>query len=149
MNRMNNLPDELYKMIYKNVYDNTLKEMSEMVDDSIGLKWYDCLSKTKYLDKPSCDIFYANYREENSDTIRNEYLKNKYETIDKKGKGVRKELDYWKLILDLERPTVWLNSWFVRKWKCSSQYGITSGINWNSTYEPSNTTESGWKRLLK
>ena len=148
-NMLNELPDEVFELIYKNVYNNTLNELKEKVNDKMGLKYYEYLKKPKDEIIPSCDLFYAKYREENSDDIRNRYLKNTYENIEKKGKGRRTQLDYWKLICDLERPTVWPNSWNVRKYLSSGQFGKSSGINWGSTYEPAKTTDAGWKRLVK
>eukprot|EP01050_Picozoa_sp_SAG11_P020795 SAG11_NODE_3573_length_2359_cov_145.957522_5_plen_154_part_00 len=144
-NFLNFLPEEICEKIYKNVYTHTLKELKQKVNDDVGRKYYKYLNIPKNETVPSCDFFLSLHAEGNSDGIRNRYLKSKYKNIEKKGKGRRNQLDYWKLICDLERPTVWPNSWYVRKHGYPGDSG--GGINWNSCYEPSKTSDAGWKRL--
>lgn len=95
------------------------------------------------------------YRNLGSDPIRCKYMNDTYRSISKTGKGRLRELDWWKLICDLERPIVWhtcilgWNEWFVRRYQIYSKDVGESGIQWQSIYEPGKLTIAGWLRLTE
>jgi hypothetical protein len=96
----------------------------------------------------------THYRNLGSDPVRCKYLNDAYRRACKTGKGRMRELDYWKLVCDLERPIVWhtcilgWNEWFVRRYQLYSKDVGQGGINWNSIYEPGKLTLAGWFRLM-
>lgn len=96
----------------------------------------------------------TSYRNLGSDPIRAKYLNDAFRRAAKAGKGRMRELDYWKLVCDLERPIVWhscilgWNEWFVRRYQIYAKDQQQGGITWNSIYEPGKLTLAGWNRLL-
>lgn len=146
MTYFSELPEEINQAIFKNVFDNTLKDIKSF--DKHNLR------HTPFLHIN--DIFSSNIWnwKNNSDYVRRKYLEQKYKESDKKK---IKENDLLKLLCDLERPVVWADKgWFVRKWKCSGNwdgegYKIKGGINWGRTsiYEPGKLSEYRYKMLTK
>ena len=68
---MNNLPEEILRKIYKQVYDNVIKDLKEQFSS------YD-----DYLTCPHCKSFCYNYREDNYYSDDNYYRKDNYYSDD-------------------------------------------------------------------
>lgn len=132
------LPQELCLKVYKYLYDHVLWTVEgEGGDLSFPLSMYYCFCA------------------ENSDYIRAEYLKRKY--IQAKIHTILPlvENDYWKLLVDLERPTVYcspLSQWkhyYVRRWETMTNGFIRGGLYWNSAFDSAMLTPLGWLRLTR
>ena len=132
---INLLPCELCLKVYKYLYDDAMYQIEGGGGPIIPIDMY-------YLFCP-----------ENSDFVRAEYLKRKY--LDRKLNGVMPiiENDYWKLLVDLERPTVYCNplcNWkhyYVRRWETMTQGYIRGGLYWNRSFDSETLTRLGWLRL--
>jgi len=132
------LPVELAREVWRYSKSEVLKELLVVVE-----------KKSTLANTPSY------YRNLGSDPIRSKYLNDTFRQTCKLGKGRLRELDWWKLIIDLERPIVWhtcilgWNEWFVRRYQIYSQDVGEGGIRWQSIYEPGKLTLAGWLRLTE
>lgn len=135
-NYLATLPAELLKEVWSYTKASWLQELQLSVS-----------TKTLLNNTPSY------YRNLGSDPIRCKYLNDTYREIAKVGKGRTRELDWWKLIIDLERPIVWhtcilgWSEWFVRRYQVYAKDIGQGGIQWHSIYEPGKLTLAGWLRL--
>ena len=129
------LPDELFRKVYEYVYSQALYD----IEGGCG--------------QIPLDMYYI-FCPENSDYVRAEYLKRTYLTkriLNPPGYGY--ENDYWKLLIDLERPTIYcspLCSWkhyYVRRWEVMRDGYLKGGLYWNSSFESAMLTLAGWARL--
>lgn len=133
------LPTHLYREVMRYCKSDVIQEMINFLDD-------------RYNDPMALRAFNIQYRNLGCDMVRNKYLTNYYRRIDKKGKGRLREMDFIRLICDLERPIVWHSNiygwseWFVRNHLYANSQTMR-GICWNSIYEPSKLSLAGWYRL--
>lgn len=130
------LPDEICLKVHKYLYDQVMWDIEGGKGMGVGLELY-------YLFCP-----------ENSDYVRSEYLKRTY--MSKKildDPMSRVENDWWKYLVDLERPTVYcspLCNWkhyYVRRWEVMSDGMLKGGLYWNSAFDSAQLTREGWFRL--
>jgi len=138
MNLLSDLPDEIYRIILKYQYSEVLHQL----EYGGGVPVY------------PIDFYYC-FCAENSDYVRSRYLQSKWkdDIKDRRGSSTLRLRDWWKLLMDLERPTVWTSAvhgwklYSVRRWQVESG-GITrGGLYWNSTYEQAHLSLPGWDRL--
>ena len=137
-NFLSQLPDEIYRKIYTYVKAECVHEIPIKVKKTTTMQ-----------NKP---LYYRNL---GSDPIRCKYLNDAYRKADKTGRGRIRELDYWKLMCDLERPIVWhtcilgWQEWFVRRYQIYAKDVGPGGVTWHSIYEPGKLTLAGWHRLTR
>lgn len=147
-NNLNQLPEEILSMIYKNVYSSCLSEIKDY-DKTKKLKSINCFNGRNYDIYNQSAVWSAYTDKSNSDYLRKQYINNLWDNY--KNKRNHKEGDWIKLLHDLERPVIWeARNWYIRKW-ISTGGGVTrSGINWsgNSVYEPGKLSTKGWNRLI-
>lgn len=135
MSYLNILPDELYHKIMKIVMADILWTVK-------------CIAACK------SERYHLQFMPENNDPIRLKYLQQKFIMMEKRGKGKRKEVDYFKLIVDLERPVTWYSIhygwklWHIRKYTVVDMGQRQSGILWHSTYEPALCSQKSYHRLI-
>lgn len=99
--------------------------------------------------------FYYCFCAGNSDYVRARYLADKWNRDIKPKRGYKtlQVRDWFKLLIDLERPVVWtsaIHGWrvySVRQWQAVSNGVKRGGLYWNSTYEKPMLTYAGWSRL--
>jgi len=139
MSYLDLLPEELHRKINKLLFDDVLHQ----IDYGGGVPVY------------PIDLYYV-FCPENSDYVRNKSLVATYHRLKlNTGEKPIAERDWMRLLLDLERPTVWssaINCWKlynVRRWACMTNGMLRSGLYWNSTYERPRLTIAGWYRLTK
>jgi len=132
------LPYEVYEIIYKNVFSNCLRDIKHFDNKKLIIIYPLC---HHYLEmRRKFPLRYWPLEPEHSDTIRRLYLNNKYEKLNKKGIGIRNQLDWWKLIQDLERETTRRKVWKIR---CMNSIGI----KWNTYAGSEMVTTASYRRL--
>lgn len=129
------LPDELSREIYKYLYADVMYELEfEGGAPVYPINYYYCFCR------------------ENSDYIRHKFLKRQYKEFCRRPTTCR-QMDWFKFIMDLERPTVWTsilepwNSTFTRRWEIEERDG-GGGIRWYTAYDAPFLSFGGWERLL-
>lgn len=132
------LPDEVHRHVYKFLYDACVYE----IEAGGGLPVY------------PLDLYYA-FCAENSDYIRADYLKRMYIQLRLDSDATPDELLFLKLLLDLERPTVYcspLANWkhhSVRRWEHMTDGELRGGLYWNGAEYSSMLSAMGWARLTE
>jgi len=134
------LPDELYReRIAKLLFADVLHQL----EYGHGVPVY------------PIDFYYC-FCSGNSDYVRSRYLNTKWREVkgNLKGPNSLRTRDWYKLLMDLERPTVWTSAvhgwkvYSVRRWQAINANGqLMGGLYWNSTYEKPHLSMAGWCRL--
>ena len=138
MSYLDLLPDELYRRVLKYRFADVLHQL----EYGNGVPVY------------PIDFYYC-FCAENSDYVRSKYLQTKWreDIRHRRGSNTLGLRDWWKLIMDLERPTVWTSAvhgwklYSVRRWQYEEGGRVMGGLYWNSTYEKAHLTMAGWDRL--
>jgi len=139
-NYLDLLPNELMREVQRYLFADCLHQ----IDTGCGVPVY------------PIDLYYA-FCAENSDYIRSRYLNKLYADLNmQSAQRPLRERDYFRLLVDLERPTIYTcqftyqwKSYSVRTWATMSNGLLRSGLKWNSTYEKPRLTIAGWHRLTQ
>ena len=126
------LPDDIYRIVYSYLFADTMNQIITEQPLVVGI-W------------PPLEMLFL--LQNGSDVIRSQSLNNTYR------RKVRhyKEGDWFKLLIDLERPTAFklrqygFHSWMhVKVWDLAND----GGVWWNSNQQPLRLNLAGWRRLL-
>ena len=132
MNYLDELPDEIYRMVYSYMHADVVNDIMGKVPLVTGI-W-----------PPKQSIFNM---QNGSDHIRSAAINNAY----RRHMRHYKEQDWFRLLIDMERPSAYklqsygYNSWMVRRHKVFDM--DVKGIWWNSSDMPCRLTYAGWCRL--
>ena len=129
---LDTLPDDVYRIVRSYMYADPMKQIITDIPLVVGI-W------------PPLEILFL--LQNGSDIIRSQAINNTYR---RKIRHYR-EGDWFKLLIDLERPTAYklqqfgFHSWLhVKVWDLSND----GGVWWNSNQQPLRLNIAGWKRLL-
>ena len=129
---LDTLPDEIYRIVASYMYAEPMEQIITDIPLVVGV-W------------PPLEILFL--LQNGSDIVRSQSINN---TFRRKIRHYR-EGDWFKLIIDLERPTAYklqqfgFNSWLhVKVWDLAND----GGVWWNSNHQPLRLNTAGWKRLL-
>lgn len=123
------LPDAVCRKVYSYLYDNVMHEL----ETDGGVPVYPI-------------AFYYCFTRQNSDYVRFKYLNDAYALTYDRTMNVR-ERDWYKFILDLERPTMWTSILEPWNYLLIRHCHTGGGIRWFTAYDPPKLTMGGWCRL--
>jgi len=134
MNYLYLLPDDVYRMVCKYMYAESMDGILRRIPLATGI-W------------PPRELVFA--LQNGSDHVRSQSINNSYR------RGIRhyRESDWFKLLIDMERPSAFhlstygFNSWMLRRFKVFD-VSPNGSFWWSSCSQPTKLTYAGWVRLL-